>query len=338
MGDFTLHSNSTVNFNGSTNVNGNINAKSNIQNSGDLSVTGNYSNSWSSNQLTNSGTIDIDGDITNNGIITNDGIIVVSGDLTNAKNIEISNGSILYIKGNVDNTSNIVNNGNFYVDQTVTGNGDIDGSGTICNSDGTTDPTDGAKGNDVSCNVCDDGQPNTLPVQLISFTAHQTNSNITISWTTANEENNDYFEVLRSVDGMNFKIIAKVEGAGNSNITLDYGVTDNEIENNTYYYMLKQTDYDNKFTVSEMVVVNISNKLNTKVYPNPITQGEKLNIEFEGQNSNQLIIYDINGRTIKAVSTNSVNKAIDISEFAPGMYILKIQSGTQSKIEKLIVK
>ncbi len=332
----TFKSQAVATLNGITTVDGNFKNYSNIINTGDLTVSLDYINDWGYN-LTNSGTININGNTTNRGDITNNGIIIIDGNFSNKDYVEVSTGSVLYIKGNLDNSSDIDNNGNIYVDNTISGNGDMDGAGTVCHSDGLTDPTNGAKGN-VYCDICGDA-PNSLPIQLISFNATANNSNITISWTTANEENNDYFEVLRSVDGENFEVIAEVAGAGNSNITLDYSIIDTDVDYNTYYYKLKQTDYDSKFTISDMVVVNINAELNTKIYPNPVSQGENLNIEFESlNNNNQVSIYNINGSMIKTINTNYINETINISELAAGIYMLQIQSGSQVKMEKLIIK
>ncbi len=332
-----LTSEAKVTLNGNTNISGSVINKFIIENNGNLNITANYKNIDYTTSINNTGVINIGGSIINKGDINNTAIIIIEGNIDNDNYIEVSNGATLYIKGDLDNANTINNNGNIYVDNTVTGNGDIDGVGTLCHSNGITDPTKGAKGNDISCEICGD-DPSSLPVQLISFNAFQSNSNITINWTTASEENNDYFEVLRSIDGENFKVIAEIAGDGNSNLTLDYSIIDTEVDNNTYYYMLKQTDYDSKFTVSEMVVVNISSELNTKVYPNPISQGETLNIEFESINNNQIGIYDINGRNIKTINTNNINQTLDISELASGIYMLQIQSGTQVKVEKLIIK
>tara|TARA_B110000967_G_C18855239_1_gene546846 strand:+ start:778 stop:1566 length:789 start_codon:yes stop_codon:yes gene_type:complete len=93
----------------------------------------------------------------------------------------------------------------------------------------------------------------TLPVDLISFEAEREEDNIKLNWSTASEENNDYFEIQKSYDGEVFTPIGYVDGAGNSNEVLDYSYTDSET--NKAYYRLKQLDYDGEFEYSDIVVV-----------------------------------------------------------------------------------
>ena len=92
----------------------------------------------------------------------------------------------------------------------------------------------------------------TLPVDLISFEAEREGDNIKLNWSTASEENNDYFEIQKSYDGEVFTPIGYVDGAGNSNAVLEYNYTDSET--GKAYYRLKQLDYDGEFEYSDIVV------------------------------------------------------------------------------------
>ena len=92
----------------------------------------------------------------------------------------------------------------------------------------------------------------TLPVDLISFEAEREEDNIKLNWSTASEENNDYFEIQKSYDGEVFTPIGYVDGAGNSNAVLEYSYTDSET--GKAYYRLKQLDYDGEFEYSDIVV------------------------------------------------------------------------------------
>lgn len=59
-------------------------------------------------------------------------------------------------------------------------------------------------------------EPNPLPVELIyfKFKAISGPTGVSLEWATASEVNNDYFIVEHSVDGYQFKSIAKIEGHG----------------------------------------------------------------------------------------------------------------------------
>ena len=64
-----------------------------------------------------------------------------------------------------------------------------------------------------SCGSCD--VP--LPITLTNFTASCEDNVALISWSTTSENNNDYFTIEKSSDGVLFESIGIVDGAGNSN-------------------------------------------------------------------------------------------------------------------------
>jgi hypothetical protein len=63
---------------------------------------------------------------------------------------------------------------------------------------------------------------NPLPVELIDFNVIKKMDVAEISWTTKTENNNDYFTIQRSMDGINFTDLKSIDGAGNSNSKIDY--------------------------------------------------------------------------------------------------------------------
>jgi len=89
-----------------------------------------------------------------------------------------------------------------------------------------------------------------LPITLISFTGEvieDISPYALLNWKVASQINNDYFSILHSLDGYNWKEIGRRDGAGNTNIELDYEFLDNEIQQGWNYYKLRQTDYDGNF-------------------------------------------------------------------------------------------
>ena len=79
---------------------------------------------------------------------------------------------------------------------------------------------------------------------------------VILNWTTASELNNDYFTIERSKDAVEFQPIKFVEGAGNSNSILNYEIIDVNPFLGTSYYRLKQTDFNGKYSFSNIVSVN----------------------------------------------------------------------------------
>lgn len=99
-----------------------------------------------------------------------------------------------------------------------------------------------------------DATPTTiLPIKLVDFSSDVQESGVKLNWETAQEINNQYFDLLRSVDGKNFTSIAKVDGAGNSSENKYYSYLDYNPQKGTNYYQLKQVDNDGKSTLSKVI-------------------------------------------------------------------------------------
>jgi hypothetical protein len=127
--------------------------------------------------------------------------------------------------------------------------------------------TDSTNANSVDVNNCGAGDcgltlsstntcySTTLPIVLKYFEVFQSEENIELAWITATETNNDYFEIQRSSDGLNFRTIEVISGNGNSSQPKHYRFEDKSKEHHTYYYRLKQVDYDGSTTYSMIKTV-----------------------------------------------------------------------------------
>ena len=90
------------------------------------------------------------------------------------------------------------------------------------------------------------GQGGPLPVELTSFSASCEEDIVTLSWSTASEQNSSHFDVEKSTDGENWRVIGTVLAAGNSTQDINYSFTDDEKSNGQNYYRLNQVDIDGK--------------------------------------------------------------------------------------------
>ncbi len=180
-----------------------------------------------------------------------------------------------------------------------------------------------------------------LPITLLSFTATKNNSFVDIDWTTLSEVNNDFFEVERSNDAINFVSIGIMDGAGNSTSILDYKLTDESPYLNLNYYRLKQTDYDGTHSYSEIRKVEFNSTSEViDIYPNP-THGE-----ITIASNNQLEIYniqifDVTGRMIHEISfDHPVTEAfINLTSVIPqGVYQLLISGDHEfQSVQRIII-
>jgi hypothetical protein len=110
--------------------------------------------------------------------------------------------------------------------------------------------------------------PLILPVQLLSFEARSLNFSAQLLWSTASEQNNDYFDIEFLNAQHEWEIVGRVEGAGNSTTLLKYEFVHRNTLNGYNYYRLKQVDENGTTTHSEVAAVWIDKSQNV-LYPNP---------------------------------------------------------------------
>jgi len=168
-----------------------------------------------------------------------------------------------------------------------------------------------------------DGSGGLLPIKIEYFEAELYNNVVELSWKTTAEINNDYFTIERSNNGIDFVVIAKIEGAGNSSESHLYSYIDEENLSGINYYRLKQTDFDGKSEYFD--VVSITNEVavaeaNIDVYPNP--NNGNFSISINTSKTTCYSILDSTGRIVSNGTLNSFENNIDISNMPKGIYFL----------------
>lgn len=110
-----------------------------------------------------------------------------------------------------------------------------------------------------------------LPIKLLYFnTTCSNDSKVNLKWATASEENNDYFTIKRSDDGISWSDITQIQGAGNSSSVRYYEYNDEEPTVHDTYYKIKQTDFDGKSEEFNIVAIYCKcNHKRIKLFPNP---------------------------------------------------------------------
>ncbi|QCK15408.1 T9SS type A sorting domain-containing protein [Mangrovivirga cuniculi] len=152
---------------------------------------------------------------------------------------------------------------------------------------------------------------NPLPVELISFSGFYNGEKVVLEWSTAKEEDSDYFEVLGSNDGINYVKKATINAAGNSNSITHYAIEVNA-PSGTNYFKLKQYDLNGSFDEFEVIMVDVVNTYNQPtIYPNPVSGNNfKMTVpELKNQNHDgiQLMVIDIFGKPVP-VNNYSINE------------------------------
>ena len=194
-----------------------------------------------------------------------------------------------------------------------------------------------------TCNIEQSSDAIPLPVHFKSFNANRTtSSNVSISWTTAMEQNNKGFNVQKNVGG-EWKTIAFVFSQtedGNSTSDLTYSFKDANQEKGITQYRIQQVDLDGNAKYSDIRAIRSEGTAaKIVVYPNPSADG-KLNIVFEGNNElRDVQVNDMQGRLVKSYRAIT-NNILVIERLTSGFYTIKItnRSTAASSVEKVVVK
>lgn len=165
-----------------------------------------------------------------------------------------------------------------------------------------------------------------LPVSLQYFNATRMENIARLEWLTTQEQHNSGFEIEKSTDAQTWKRIAFVKSlvsGGNSNMALKYTYSDTILPGYNIFYRLKQIDFDGKFQFSEIRRVSAVSKANIVVYPNP----SKGHITLTGLTNGDIIdIYDIGGKKVKTVRSNSNTFQFSITDIIDGNYRIVVTS------------
>lgn len=179
------------------------------------------------------------------------------------------------------------------------------------------------------------------PIELLNFTAVSDNTQVNLAWTTATEINNNYFTVEKSRDGRNFTPVVSVPGAGNSTFSLSYKAVDEEPYQGVSYYRLKQTDYDGKYTYSDLVPIKFESQAGLVVL-NPNPAHDDLSVIVYSQDHVPGIITIISSQGQKVFETSKelekgINRiSVDLTGMAKGVYFVTLEIGTDIRKARLV--
>jgi len=177
-----------------------------------------------------------------------------------------------------------------------------------------------------------------LPVTLIDFSASKLLNSTLVQWSTESEVNSDYFLLERSDNAIDYRLIEKLTAAGNSTDNHFYSVVDSKIAPYiTYYYRLRQFDYDGKSEIFGPIAINGSSKLNgIKVYPNPA----KETVYIDGLSSQTMVkLYRTKGELLFEKNNLSGERMqINIQQYEKGVYFLHLTNHEENKVVMLLIQ
>jgi hypothetical protein len=183
-----------------------------------------------------------------------------------------------------------------------------------------------------------------LPVELDFFTAILNGSQVELRWKTETEVNNYGFYIERSNDISDWTAIGFVEGHGNSNSPKQYNFNDNDInQTGTYYYRLKQIDFDG--TIEYFNIVSVKIEIPNKYYlsqnfPNPFNPETRISFTLPEKQLVSLRVYNMLGELVEELvngprEAGSYTITFDASNLSSGIYIYRIQTDNFAENKKM---
>ncbi len=282
--------------------------------------------------------------------VTSNGVFIVFGSLSMNNQISVASDGLMVVTETFTMSGSGAQNdysgaGNVYAgsyagnaEAEIDASGDGSGDSSFTIDDLSTD------GFETIEEFVGGGGTTPLPVELLYFTA-VSSEDVTLSWSTSTEINNDYFLIERSEDGSNFYEIGRINGNGNSSEVLEYSFIDRFVYSSIEYYRIKQVDFDGQFEYFKVlqVTTNVEDQLNEIVaYPTTV-QDNFLKIS----SSNPMLIRDIkffnlSGGLSKnlienATQLNSLNYQINISDLEKGIYLVKLTTSEGQEYNSQII-
>jgi choice-of-anchor B domain-containing protein len=188
------------------------------------------------------------------------------------------------------------------------------------------------------CSDIDDGLwvfqfEGAVPVELSSFTANAYGNFVELDWTTATETNNQGFEIQKK-SGADFYTIGFVNGSGTTTEPRNYSYKDKNIENGVYVYRLKQIDFDGTSSLSEEIMVEVSNPSDfvlNQNYPNPFNPSTNIKFSLPNSGYTNLSVYNLVGEKVselvnEVLPEGEYNLRFDGANLPSGIYIAKLSS------------
>lgn len=176
----------------------------------------------------------------------------------------------------------------------------------------------------------------TLPIKLTDFNLNCEDDKIDLKWDIASQQDNDFFTVEKSFDGLKYTEIGTIDGDGNSNMMTSYSFTDkNEFKHESavypVYYRLSQTDFNGEKAIIATEVLEECRSTNSaciNLYPNPVDDYRVVVSTSGIQNKMfELLVHDMLGKLVYSKTiipeSDNYNLSIQLPEsLQRGIYLI----------------
>jgi hypothetical protein len=173
-----------------------------------------------------------------------------------------------------------------------------------------------------------------VPVELTAFFALNTDKGILLKWTTVTENNNSGFMIERSSDKNQFNELAFVTGKGTTTEVSDYKYVDIISSIGTYYYRLKQIDFDGSINYSNIVETEIEGPqvfVLSQNYPNPFNPSTMIKFSLPVDSYVSIELFNALGEKVDELTNRDYSIGnhelnFDASKLSNGVYYYTINA------------
>jgi hypothetical protein len=176
-----------------------------------------------------------------------------------------------------------------------------------------------------------------LPLQFLEFNATRDGERVLLRWKTDNEVNTSHFDVERSFNGVDFRLIGTVSSANSPGVH-DYQFVDPAPARGVNFYRLRQVDLDASADYSVIRRVYLGSEQSLQVYPNPVR--EKMVVQVDGSISKwHVSVYNARGELAFQQLLNGTTSGlleIDMRRLAAGSYWVVLNNGLKTLSGRII--
>lgn len=171
-----------------------------------------------------------------------------------------------------------------------------------------------------------------LPVRMLSFDVFKQNNDALIKWEVTDDQENDHFEIERSLDGVNFIKIEEVrKKPGNGNKA--YDAIDRNVRalnKPVVHYRIKDVDVNGRYSYTKIIPIRYDLKGQIALYPNPAKDGFYVAIPYQNPDQSRVQLQLIN-KAGQVLETKQITKTMATNyyynlnpAYASGDYTLRI--------------
>jgi len=163
-----------------------------------------------------------------------------------------------------------------------------------------------------------------LPVSMTYYNIEKKGKHALLSWTTAQEINNEGFEIYRSLDNRQFESIGWVDSKSENGKSSNYSFIDEPDVDGDVYYYIRQVDLNGQFTDYSVLHLRFEKERSISIYPNPSNGLINVNIgENQSESESRVLVFDQLGR-LKHSTILQANNSLELQNLESGLYTIQI--------------